>query len=61
VKLPASTIKVIVDLLPEDVAINDWLIYLLRNLFEGMVLSLKSVRVRLEQCNFRVEVGLEEK
>jgi hypothetical protein len=59
--------KVIVDFLPEKVAINDWLVYFLQNLFVGMVTFCDEVQISLnatcslEWCNFRVEVGLEEK
>jgi hypothetical protein len=59
--------KVIADLLPEEVAINDRLIYLLSNLFGSMVPFRDQAPVflnatcSLEWCNFRVEVGLEEK
>jgi hypothetical protein len=62
-----STIKVIADLLPEEVAINDWLIFILQNLFGGIVLSPEEAQVflnapcSLKRCDFRVEVGLEEK
>ena len=63
----ASTIKVFADLLPEEVTINDWLIFLLRNYFGGMVLSPEDAQVflnapcSLERRDFCVEVGLEEK
>jgi len=60
------TSKVIADLLPEEVAINNWLIYLL-NLFGGIVPFREETQIflyaacSLEGCDFRVKVGLEEK
>lgn len=59
--------KVIVDLLPEEVAINDWFIYLFLNLLRGTVPFRDGAQVflnatcSLKWCDFRVEVGLEEK
>jgi hypothetical protein len=60
--------KVIADLLPEEVAINNWLIYLLfLNLLRGIVPFRNEAQVFLnatcsiEWCDFRGEVGLEEK
>jgi hypothetical protein len=58
--------KVIADLPPEEVAINDGLVCLLSNLFGGMVpfrdeaLVILNATCSLEWCNFRVKVGLEE-
>ena len=58
--------KVIADLLPEEVAINDWFVCLW-NLFEGMVPFRDETQVfldaacSLEGRDFRVKVGLEEK
>lgn len=55
------------DFLSEEVAIYDWLVYFLRNLFGGMVLFCDEVQVflnatcSLERRNFRVKLGLEEK
>lgn len=60
------TSKVIADLLPEEVAVDDWLIYLL-NLFGGTVpfreesQAFLDATCSLEGCNFRVKVRLEEK
>ncbi len=59
--------EVIADLLPEEFAINDWLIYLFLNSFGGMVLFRDDAQVflnatcSLEWCDFCVEIGLEEK
>ena len=59
--------KVIADLLPEEITINDWLINLLLSLFGGTVLFRVEAPVfldatcSLEWCNFCVETGLEEK
>lgn len=59
--------KIIADLLPEEVAINDRFIYLLSSLFGGMVPFRDVVQVflhatcSLERCNFCVKVGLKEK
>lgn len=55
--------KVIADLLPEEVTINDWLIFV----FGGIVTFGDEAQVflnaacSLEWCDFGVEVGLEEK
>jgi len=59
--------KVIADLLPEEVAVDDWLIYLLSILFGGVVLFRDLAQVFLDAAysiewrDFRVKVGLEEK
>jgi len=59
--------EVIADLLPEEFAINDWLIYIFLNSFGGMVLFRDDAQVflnatcSLEWCDFCVEIGLEEK
>lgn len=59
--------KVIADLFPEEIAINDWLINLLLSLFGGALLFRAEVRVilnatcSLEWCDFRIKIGLEEK
>jgi hypothetical protein len=63
----ASMIKVIADLFPEEIAINDWFISLLLSLFGGTVLFrfeaqfILNATCGLEWCNFCVEIGLEEK
>lgn len=59
--------KVIADLFPEEIPINDWLIDLLLSLFGGVMLFGVGTQVfldatcSLERCNFCVEIGLEEK
>ena len=59
--------KVIADLFPEEIPINDWLINILLSLFGGTVLFRVEAQVSLsatcslEWCDFRVEIGLEEK
>lgn len=59
--------KVIADLFPEEIAINNWFINQLLSLFGGTVPFRVETRVllnttcSLEWCNFSVEIGLEEK
>lgn len=60
-------IKVIADLFPEEIAINDWFISLLLSLFGGTVLFrfeaqfFLNATCGLEWCDFCVEIRLEEK
>jgi hypothetical protein len=59
--------KIIADLLPKKIAINDWLINLLLSLFGGTGLLRVKAQVilnatcSLEWCDCCVEIGLEEK
>jgi hypothetical protein len=59
--------KVIADLFPEEIAINNWLINILLSLFGGTVLFRVEAQVflnatcSLEWCDLCVEIGLEEK
>jgi hypothetical protein len=59
--------KVIANLFPEEIAINDWLINILLSWFGGTVLFRVEAQVflnatcSLERYDFCVEVGLEEK
>lgn len=59
--------KVIADLFPEEIAINNWFINHLLSLFRRTVLFRVEARVflnttcSLEWCDFSVEIGLEEK
>ena len=58
--------KVIADLFPEEITINDWLINLLSSLFGGTVLFRVEAQVflnatcSLKWCDCCVEIGLEE-
>ena len=64
---PIMNNKVIADLFPEEVAINDWLINLLLSLFRGTVpfrveaQMFLNATCGLEWRDFCVEIGLEEK
>jgi hypothetical protein len=59
--------KVIADLFPEEIAINDWFINHFFSLFRGTVPFRVEAQVfldatcSLEWCDFGVEIGLEEK
>ena len=59
--------KVIADLFPEEIPINDWLVDPLLSLIGGVVLFRVDAQVfldatcSLERCDFCVEIGLEEK
>jgi hypothetical protein len=59
--------KVIADLFPEEIAINNWFINHLLSSFGGTVLFRVKARVFLDTtcslkwCDFSVEIGLKEK